>query len=346
VIDRQHCARLLLDQAEALGLSLADLIAAGSQRPSRVPTVAEFIDTITATFAPATATTYRSYWRLTTAHLGERCLDDIAIGDLQAVVDAAALRARKSRPDSTGRASRESCVAALRALFARAVAAGHLNSNPAQALTKPRRARSRPRALTDQEVAELIDAVRTTSRDPDLDLLVIRFHLETGARRQGALNLRVRDLDPQRATIWLREKNSEREQPASPALIAVLQHHATNRGATHLDDPVFRRCSGAPMTRRRYNTLFDHAHACLPWADRTPVSAHVLRHTAITNVARLAGYPVAQTFAGHTPPTITGTYIHATITEVATTIATLTGQPHPLATGPLFTNHRARCARP
>ena len=42
---------------------------------------------------------------------------------------------------------RETCVAALRALCARAVAAGHLATDPAAALTKPRRARSRRRAL-------------------------------------------------------------------------------------------------------------------------------------------------------------------------------------------------------
>jgi integrase len=56
--------------------------------------------------------------------------------------------------------------------------------------------------------------VRTTSQDPDLNLLLVRFHLESGARRDGALALRVRDLDPRRGTMWLREKfGSEREQP-------------------------------------------------------------------------------------------------------------------------------------
>jgi hypothetical protein len=57
----------------------------------------------------------------------------------------------------------------------------------------------------------------------------------------------------------------------------------------------------------------------------------LLRHTATNAIARHAGYPVAQTFAGHTPPHVTGHYLQATITEVATTIATLTGEPHPLA---------------
>jgi hypothetical protein len=37
-------------------------------------------------------------------------------------------------------------------------------------------------------------------------------------------------------------------------------------------------------------------------------------------VGRLAGYPVAQAFAGHAPPSVTGTYLHATIGDVATAI--------------------------
>lgn len=61
------------------------------------------------------------------------------------------------------------------------------------------------------------------------------------------------------------------------------------------------------------------------------MSAHVLRHPAITAIGRLAGYPVAQAFAGHAPPSVTSRYLHATLAEVAATVATLTGEPHPLA---------------
>lgn len=59
-----------------------------------------------------------------------------------------------------------------------------------------------------------------------------------------------------------------------------------------------------------------------------PVSAHALRHTAITTIARIGGYPVAQAFAGHAPATVTGGYIHATIAEVAEAVAAMTGEPH------------------
>jgi integrase len=330
--DRHLRARALLGEAHALGIGLSDLMAASTEPEASVPTVAAYIEAIAGTFTAGTSRTYQPYWRLAAAKLGDRGLDHITVADVQAVVDAAASRARRSRPDSTGRASRESCIAALRALFARAAAEGLVATNPARALTKPRRARSRRRALTDDELAELIDAVRTTSNDPDLDLLLVRFHLESGARREGALNLRRRDLDTPRATVWLREKgDSEREQPISPSLTALLQRHATTRGATTPDDALFRTTRNTPLSQRRYSTIFDRARPCLEWANRTPVSAHVLRHTAITAVGRLAGYPVAQAFAGHSPPSVTGLYLHANLAEIATAIATLTGEAHPLA---------------
>lgn len=95
------------------------------------------------------------------------------------------------------------------------------------------------------------------------------------------------------------------------------------------DDRVFVARSGTPVSARHYDTLFARSRQVLGWDPRTPVSAHVLRHTAITNVARVAGFAVAQTFAGHAPPTVTGRYIHASLGEVAAAVASLTIEPHP-----------------
>ena len=149
-------ARIVLDEARTLGI---DLIAADASGAA-LPTLADYIDEIAVTF---TAATYRPYWRLAADHLGKRRLAEITFVDLIGVVDAATQRAIRNRPASTGRASRETCVAALRAVFGRAHAAGLIATNPAMALTKPRRVRSRRRALDDRELAELIGAVRTTS---------------------------------------------------------------------------------------------------------------------------------------------------------------------------------------
>jgi len=342
-MDRLVRARVLLAEADALGVTIDDLVAASSSSPSSpgggslraatpVPTLAEYVDTVAPSFSANTAATYRSYWRVAVARFGDRPIDSLDADDCEAVLADAVRRAQQRRPDTDGRSSRENCVAALRALFGRAERAGLLTKNPARELDKPRRRASRRRALDDTELAEALDAVRTTSQDPDLDLLLVRFHLESGARREGALNLRLGDLDRRRSTALLREKfGLEREQPVPPSLVVALEGHARNRGATGGQAAVFRTRRGEPITRRRYNTLFDRAQAVLPWSARTPVTAHALRHTAGAAIERIAGYSVAEAFLGHAPSSVTGIYSRARLDEVAAAVAVLTGEPHPLA---------------
>ena len=59
------------------------------------------------------------------------------------------------------------------------------------------------------------------------------------------------------------------------------------------------------------------------------------RHTTLTWVERNFGYAVARAYAGHTDrgsdAGATTTYVRATVSEVATALAALTGEPHPLA---------------
>jgi hypothetical protein len=63
------------------------------------------------------------------------------------------------------------------------------------------------------------------------------------------------------------------------------------------------------------------------------VSTHWLRHTTLTWVERRFGYGIARAYAGHTDSTgpATTTYIKADLHAVATALAAMTGQPHPLA---------------
>lgn len=336
-MDRGVRARVLLAEATALGITIDDLLAAASVGPTTVssaPTVAEYLDVVRPTFSDGTAAAYKSYWKLAADRFGDRAIDAVGVDDCESIVAAAMARARRNRPGTEGRSARENCIGALRALFARAERAGLIVRSPAADLEKPRRLPNRRRALEDHELREVIDAVRLTSQDPDLDLLLLRFHLESGARREGALNLRLRDVDMRRSTVWLCEKfGIEREQPLSPSLSQALTEHCTSRGGSATDDPVFRSRRGRPITRRRYNTVFDRARSALGWADRTPVSAHVLRHTAITAVERHAGFAVAQAFAGHQAASVTGTYTRARISEVAAAVSSLTGEAHPLLDG-------------
>jgi hypothetical protein len=74
----------------------------------------------------------------------------------------------------------------MRALFARAERAGLLTKNPARELDEPRQRASRRRALDDSELAEAVDAIRTTSRDPDLVVEhVLSYRRDLGRGRRA-----------------------------------------------------------------------------------------------------------------------------------------------------------------
>lgn len=334
-MDRLVRARVLLAEAESLGVRLEDLAAVANSQPSgrRVPIVAEYVKIVEPVLCPRTAETYWSYWRLLIARYGDWRIDAVGPDECDEVVSDAVTRARMSKPECDGRSSKEHCITAMRAVFSRARRARLIVVDPTEALERPGRGSCRRRALEDSELTEVAGAVCTTSRDPELDLLLVRFHLITGARREGALNLTLGDLDPRRSTAWLDEKYGKvREQPIPPSLLAALDALARSRGATNDDDAVFRTKRHKPIVRKHYNTLFDKVQAVLPWTKRTPVTAHVLRYTAGTAVERLRGHAVAQAFLGHAPTTVTGVYTRATIHEVAAAVQALTGEIHPLTT--------------
>lgn len=211
--------------------------------------------------------------------------------------------------------------------------------NPALAVRKPRRRDSNRHGLADGQLQALYAVTAGGGNDPHLDLLLVRFHLETGARRGGAVALRLRDLDLTNQRLLLREKgDTQRWQPVSRTLLLALRAHAEVRGAVQPEDPVLRylptagRTVGAPLTRRRYNTLADRWQRDLPDPALRGVSVHWLRHTAITSIERLAGFAVARAFAGHgVGREVTTSYIKADVAEVAAAVARLTGEPHPLA---------------
>ena len=74
----------------------------------------------------------------------------------------------------------------------------------------------------------------------------------------------------------------------------------------------------------------------LPCVAAQQVSTHWLRYTTLTWVERNLGYAIARAYAGHADgrgATVgtTATYVRAGIREVATALAALTGEPHPLA---------------
>jgi integrase/recombinase XerC len=80
-----------------------------------------------------------------------------------------------------------------------------------------------------------------------------------------------------------------------------------------------------PLTRRRFNSLWDRLKRELPWLDEIHGRPHDLRHTGATFVERAYGYAVAQRWLRHSSGEVTGTYIAATDDEVRAAHQWLTG---------------------
>jgi integrase/recombinase XerC len=321
---------------ERMGLSPADLTAAPAALP-QLPTFAEYVPVVSAAVSAGTRRAYGSYWSRITEHWGSRRLDEPTPSEIRHLMTHVKNHVVARRNARGGRSAQEHLVAALRCLYRHAEDDGLITEadNPARKVAKPRRLPSTRRAVPDTRLAEINQVAATTGNDPELDTLLLRLHTETACRRGGALALRPADLDPDQCLILLREKGETvRWQPVSPTLMRHLAQHAQQRHAPR-NGQLLRYAEGKPITSRRYDHLWTRIGKHLPWVAVQQISTHWIRHTTLTWVERNFGYAVARAYAGHTDSCgetgATATYVRASLPEVATALATLTGEPHPCA---------------
>ncbi|MGW0640296.1 tyrosine-type recombinase/integrase [Nocardia salmonicida] len=313
-----------------LGLTPHDLL----ELPSNAPTFACAVPKLRPTLTTRTLSTYNTHLRNLETLWAERPLDEPTTAELTQLAQHAQTHSRTQRGTRNGASAREHFVSAVRCLYRYAEHNKwiHPHNNPARALTIPARTPSHRHAIPPQYLQQICDTAATTGNDPALDSLLLRLHTETACRRQGALRLRPDDLDPQHCLVLLREKGDHRWQPVSATLMNHLIRHGTRRGSTP-GTPLLRFGNKQPLTARRYDNLWSRLAAHLPWVAAQQVTTHWLRHTTLTWVERHYGYATARAYAGHTThrPGTTATYVKADIHEIATALATLTQEPHPLA---------------
>jgi integrase/recombinase XerC len=238
-----EAARLLL---ERMGVSLADLTAAAAPGAPPVPTFGEYVPVVSAAVTAGTRRVYGSYWNKVVEHWGQRRLDEPTASDVERLVEYVKTHVVVRRNARGGRGAAEHLISALRCLYRRAVADKLIaaGDNPALLVAKPRRLSSTRQAVPEIGLTEINRVAASTGNDPALDTLLLRLHTETACRRGGALALRPVDLDPQQCQIFLREKGGTvRWQPISPTLMAHLQEHGRERGASS-DGQLLRYRSG------------------------------------------------------------------------------------------------------
>ncbi|MBF6188848.1 tyrosine-type recombinase/integrase [Nocardia farcinica] len=326
-----------LDLITRLGLTIADLTE-HIHHQKTTPTFSEYIPVVRAAVAPTTAANYNTYWRLIEHHWPHRRIDQPTSTEIGQLVHQHREHLVIRANSRDGHAAIAHFISAFRCLYSHAERDRLIapRDNPAAAVPRPAPLPGKRHALTIEQILELAHIAATTGDDPALDALIVRLHIETACRRAAVLSLTLPDLNVPDCLIKLREKGTTmRWHPISPTLMRRLIEHAAERGGTETTHHVLRYRTGHPLGRRRYDTLTARLRDHLPWAAALGVSAHWIRHTTLTWVEREFGMGIARAFAGHsdrpTHAVATFTYVTASIPELAQAVATLTGEPHPLA---------------
>lgn len=278
-------------------------------------TVSQAMPAVVAAVHPPSLRTYASGLRLLEARFGDREVADVSVLELRAmrddieretgehIVNRALAHGRELRsydPQSFGQGAAANFVMAVRFFFRYAVDAKWLDASPAVSLETPDRHPTLRRPLLPEELEEIWRVATTTGMDPELDEHLLMFLRHTAARREGCINLRVGHVQPGRGRVMLTEKyGHSRVLPLDARVARGLLDFAASRGSLRGVDPVFRYRSGAPLTRRRFNSLFDRVDRHTDFTQALDVSAHWIRHTTLADIAAASDIRVAETFAGH-----------------------------------------------
>lgn len=355
-MDQHHAEMFLKAFAASHEMSLHglhDLVGRLADTDEEMPTVATFYKRVKEVDgAKAGWVNRRAHMKRFVKEWGDRRLDQVHDSDVELlagtrrkeVLDKEEARQRNlekrglvGAPRRTGTGAERNTIAAARRFFDIAVKDGKISKNPAATVELPPRNGIVSRALSPKQLAALWDTVIAGGDDPELDGLLVWFHLETGARRGGALELRVRDLRETACCITLYEKGRhgkiERHQLVSRELLVALLAHANQRGDGTPGSPVFYYKDSTPdaphgLGKKRYETLITRIRQDLPWARDQWMKIHDLRRTGVTFIERISGSPaVARLFAGHSNGRTLDTYDAATMDELAAAMAEYLGRP-------------------
>ena len=304
------------------------------------------------TIASRNTTTYRTYnthWKRLVTFAGEKFIYEIDEDFIENFADLAMKSAQEhgaavaekkkvrglSAPVSTGARSHDLAIDAVSAVLGQALRKKYITSNCAIGVKREGKQAGTRFALSRNQIEEIMNAAKSGGNDPVLDYLLLWTLSETAARKSGLIHAQLGDLFAEQKLLRLYEKgNRVRMQPITANLADALKMFAAYRGSVNPSDPLFRYQPrggevGAPLSAKRFETLWSRLRLELPWAEKIGVSSHWIRHTTITWVDRASNPTIAQAFAGHTPASITASYSKPGAQELANVLAMLTGTEPP-----------------
>ena len=228
-------------------------------------------------------------------------------------------------------------LSALRQFHRFLVTEGVRADDPSAAIDSPRRGRTLPRTLTEQQVEALLVAAhrRPGTRGVRLAALVELLYA-TGLRVSELVGLPMSALSRDRTLVIVRGKGgTERMIPlGEPARAAVKAWHPLRAGhsAAGAGSPWMfpsRRARGGHLTRTHFSVLLKGL-AAEAGIDPGAVSPHVLRHAFASHLlAHDADLRSVQQMLGHADISTTQIYTHVLDERLKSLVRT----HHPLARG-------------
>ncbi len=218
-----------------------------------------------------------------------RFLADRKIGEMEAVATADVsgyvemLRAEQAAPATVSRK-----VAAVRGLHRFLVVEEYIGNDPTALIETPQRSRGLPKALSVDQVANLLAAANTGTPLGKRDVALLEFLYASGARVSEAIRLDQIDVDLDEATALVTGKGSkQRLVPLGTYAIAALRQYYPIRrdfiGDANDPGAVFVSVRGRRLTRQAVWQIIKKA-AVASGLDPHDVSPHVLRHSAATHM--------------------------------------------------------------
>jgi len=186
---------------------------------------------------------------------------------------------------------------------------------PVSRIPFQRRLKRLPTVLSADEVAQLIEIVRTNPRH---HAIVATFY-STGMRLGELVHLQIKDIDSQQMIIHVRQGKGgkDRQVPLSPKLLTLLRDYYRSCLTKPKTWFFIGSTPEQPMVRRSIQRIVTMAAAKA--GIKKPVSPHTLRHSFATHLLEdRTDLRTIQVLLGHSNIATTSIYLHITTQHLQT----------------------------
>lgn len=204
-------------------------------------------------------------------------------------------------------------VSTLRQYFRWAEEYHHIDTDPTALIAAPHKRRNLPKALSEQQLAALLD-VETTSRLGWRDRAMLELMYAAGLRVSELISVRMHDISLQQGVIRVVGKGGkERLVPLGEQALQAVQDYLQQQRAEllrgHSSELLFPGRQGKAMSRQSCWHMI--RRRALKAGILSKVSPHMLRHSFATHLLdHGADLRVVQLLLGHSDLATTQIYTH------------------------------------